>query len=371
MNIEHIRIGEAENGGPVFISKAAGNHHISVTGMSGSGKTVWLTFLETWLASKGATVIVLDYADTHNLSRMSSPWRSDFERYSRIIDVKRDGIPFPLWPKHPLGESDPRGDVSSVLDIVLRIAGLSTVQCAYLFDILEQDCYPHRLSQHDPLESIWRSVGERIVNCPSDEKRELQRIYIKLALAAKMVRINPNQVLSPGKINVLNIEYGDSTGIAVCNLLLDLLWQDVQSQQVNAVQETFLVLDEYQHLDLSHNNAPLSNILREGRRYGLSAILSTQNLSSFTAKEKGLINQAATKIYFRQTKRDAYEITRGFPEKERKVLANTLASLSVGQCCAEGIFSVEKMLKNNMLTLNVKRSSTAATQAVRRIEFRR
>lgn len=371
MNIEHIRIGDAENRSPVFISKAAGNHHISVTGMSGSGKTVWLTFLETWLASKGATVIVLDYADTHNLSRMSSPWQSDFERYSRIIDVKRDGIPFSLWPKHSLGESDPRGDVLAVLDTVLRMADLSTMQCAYLYDVLEKDCYPHRADQHDPLEFIRQSVGGRIANCPSDEKRELQRIYTKLTLTARMAKINPKLTISPGTINVLDIDYGDGTGTAVCNLLLSLLWQDMQNRQVNAAPETFLVLDEYQHLDLSHSNAPLSNILREGRRYGLSVILSTQNLSGFTAKEKGLINQAATKIYFRQTKRDAYEIARGLPDKERQALAKTLTSLQVGQCRAEGIFAVEKMLKNSMVTLNVKKGPPVTTPTVREVKMRR
>lgn len=367
MSIEHIRIGETPNGSPVFISRTAGNHHISVTGMSGSGKTVWLTFLETWLASKGATVIVLDYADTHALSRMSSPWKAEFERYSYTIDIKRDGIPFPLWPVHPSGESDPQGDVLAVLDTVMRAVELSTVQCAYLVKILEEDCYPHRSSQCDPLEFIRQSVWERIANCPSDEKRELQRIYTKLALATKMVKITPSKVLSPGKINVLKIDCGDSVSLTVCNLLLDLLWRDARNRQANSAQDAFLVLDEYQHLDLSHDKAPLPNILREGRRYNLSVILSTQNLSGFTAKEKGLINQAATKIYFRQTKRDAYEITRGFPDKERGALANTLASLSVGQCCAEGVFSVERMLKNSMLTLNVKKNVTAVLPTVRRI----
>lgn len=371
MNIEHIRIGEAPNGSPVFISRTAGNHHISVTGMSGSGKTVWLTFLETWLASKGATVIVLDYANTHDLNRMSSPWQTEFERYSYTIDVKRDGIPFPLWPAHPSGESDPQGDVLAVLDTVMRAAELSTVQCAYLVKILEEDCYPHRSSRCDPLELIRQFVWERIANCPSDEKRELQRIYTKLTLATKMVKINPSKVLLPGKINVLKIDYGDSVSLTVCNLLLDLLWKDVRNQQADAVQETFLVLDEYQHLDLSHDNAPLANILREGRRYGLSTILSTQSLSGFPSKEKGLINQAATKIYFRQTKRDAYEITRGFPDKERNALANTLISLSVGQCCAEGVFSVERMLKNNMLMLNVKKNATVVMPTVRGMAIRR
>ena len=360
MFIENIRIGENIFGNPVFTSRTAGNHHISVTGMSGSAKTVWLTFLETWLASKGATVIVLDYADTHNLERMSSPWQSDFARLSKTFDVKQDGIPFPLWPKHLSGEEDRRGDILTVLDIVSKTAKLSTIQRACLLNILERTVYQHRFDQSDELDSLLASIEEYAKSCLSDEKREIRRIYTKLALAAKSTKIAPEQAMIPGKINILKVDYGDYTGLAVCNLILDLLWQDMRSRKADHAQETFLVLDEYQHLDLIHDDAPLSNMLREGRRYGLSVILSTQNLSGFTVKEKELVNQAATKIYFRQTKRDAFEITKGFPEKERRTMANTLTSLRVGQCCAEGIFSIDKMLKDSMVTLNIRKQKQIA-----------
>ena len=354
MRIDHIRIGETDNGHPVFISKAAGNHHISVTGMSGFGKTVWLTYLETWLASKGATVIVLDYADTHSPERMSSPWKSDFERLSQIVDINRDGIPFSLWLSSAFNENR-HEDSLAALDIVSNAAGLSPMQQACLFHVLEHtDCHPAADSA-DELDSLLTAAEEYAESCPANEMREIRRICSKIAFMAKSVKIVPKQILNPGKISILKVNYGDRTGLAVCDMILDLLWQDIRSRAPGSTQDTFLILDEYQHLDLIHNHAPLPNILREGRRYGLSVILSTQTLSGLTAKENALIQQAATKIHFRQTKKDAFAMTKGLPDKERQPLANTLTSLKVGQCCAEGIFAIDGMQRECMVPLVIRK----------------
>ena len=352
MSIDHIRIGKTVNGSPVFISKDM-NKHISVTGMSGAGKTVWLTFLETWLASKGATVIVLDCTDAHNISMMSSPWKTELEKNSNIIDVKQDGIPFSLWPEHLSGE-DPNGDLLTVVDIIANNAKLSPMQHAKLFRILEKADCRNRSDTDDELGSLLSVVEAYAENCPADEKREIHRICDKIYILTKSVKVKPRQVITPGKINILKVNYWNHTGLVVSNLILDLLWKDIRSRSENTSQEIFLVLDEYQNMDLK-NNAPLPNIIREGRKYGFHVVLSTQTLSCFTKEQKQVIHQAATKIYFRQTKKDAYDITRGLSEKDRQVKVNTLTSLKVGQYCAEGTFAINGKKIQSMVTLSAPR----------------
>ena len=78
-----------------------------------------------------------------------------------------------------------------------------------------------------------------------------------------------------------------------------------------------IVIDEFQSLALERDSV-LFQMLTEARKYGISLILATQTLSIFTKNELSVINQASTKLFFRQSITDARKIGELIEPKHKK-----------------------------------------------------
>jgi DNA phosphorothioation-dependent restriction protein DptH len=118
--------------------------------------------------------------------------------------------------------------------------------------------------------------------------------------------------------------------------LIDLYW--FYRACGREVWPRVLVLDEVQNLDHNEDGA-LSNLLREGRKFGLSLILATQNLTNLPRDAKDRLFNAGHKLFFRPADteiRSYAEIIAAATGERVDNWTGNLARLSKGKCYSLG-----------------------------------
>ena len=88
--------------------------------------------------------------------------------------------------------------------------------------------------------------------------------------------------------------------------LLSLIWKDAKSSKRGPYFNT-VFLDEFQDLKFEKGSS-LARILKQGRKFGLQAVLSTQYISSFSPEQINALHQAATMFCFHTTQRDIKQV---------------------------------------------------------------
>lgn len=99
-----------------------------------------------------------------------------------------------------------------------------------------------------------------------------------------------------------------------------------------------LVLDEIQNLDHSLGS-PLSQLLTEGRKFGISLVMATQTLSSLNSDARDRLFQASHKLFFKpaDTELRAFAtILEGMTDERRDEWVSRLSSLARGECYSLG-----------------------------------
>lgn len=99
-----------------------------------------------------------------------------------------------------------------------------------------------------------------------------------------------------------------------------------------------MVLDEVQNLD-HREESPLSQLLREGRKFGFSLILATQIMSNLSRDERDRLFNAAHKLFFRPADteiRTYAEIAAVLTGDKAADWMNKFASLAKGECYSLG-----------------------------------
>ncbi len=124
--------------------------------------------------------------------------------------------------------------------------------------------------------------------------------------------------------------------------LIDLYWYyRATGDKDNA---KVIVLDEIQNLD-HRLDSPLGQFLTEGRKFGISLILATQNLSNLNKDERDRLFQASHKLFFKpadtEIKSFASILADATSEKQDDWIAR-LSSLKRGECYSLGCALNEK-----------------------------
>lgn len=102
-----------------------------------------------------------------------------------------------------------------------------------------------------------------------------------------------------------------------------------------------LVLDEVQFLSLKRDRS-FSNMLREGRKYGIALVLATQFLSAYDKEERETLMQAGHFLVFRPSANDISFSARMIALDGVSSWRRILGSLQIGQAVLVGPYRINE-----------------------------
>lgn len=100
-----------------------------------------------------------------------------------------------------------------------------------------------------------------------------------------------------------------------------------------------VAMDEFQFMSLEDESA-LSNILRQGRKFGMSLLLSTQFIEEYSSEEVQTLLQANNKLIFKPTEKGLRAAAKIISETETAQWRELLSGLKVGEAVLKGSYFV-------------------------------
>lgn len=317
------------------------NRHLLIGGRSGQGKTYFIQSLLKDFSKSGQPALVIDYSSSFTTTQLDPAFLASVgdKLHERIVYHDKFPInPFVRREKEVAGRvslektSEVARRVQDVFAAVYKSFGSQQKNAIYEATKAGIDMYGDKMKMEHLLERIEELEGY--------SSSVLQSISSRLV---QFVDIDPfdyngeaqwaNYFNTPGQITVIQLAGYDQDEIKRIMtefILWDLWYYTQRGTKDKAIP---VVLDEAQNLDFS-DGSPTAKILREGRKYGWSAMFATQTFSNFEKNELAILDNAGTKVYFNPA------------ESELKVIANRignadiedLRSLRKGQCLVLGQF---------------------------------
>lgn len=319
-------------------SKCSPNESVCITGLSGTGKTVRLQKMEIEAAREGNVVIVLDLNQTHLHNQIFVGNREMFSLFENRIDAVRDGLNISLLsPAQTVyGETETFVNlVNSAVQAFSAEQNMGIRQIGALRNAVIQ-----AVNQRSYFQSDADALKYALI-CQDDVYAET--VYQKLWTILNCGALRPSaKSLKKGAINIIDLGGLDMiTRKALAEIVLSALWKNVQYIGLNGtMQSVVLVLDECQIYNWRRTSV-LCDILREGRKFGIKVVLATQTLACFSTEIISILDQTATKLYFRSPQCDIRKTARKLGMSDSKKWEQELAALGIGESIAVGNLSID------------------------------
>lgn len=325
------------------------NKSVCVTGISGSGKTCRLNQIELENVKKGETIVVLDMNHTHTEEQIFSPIRQEYLNISNRIHAVKDGLDLCIFQplKNQKNEVEPAIHlVNSVVQALSISQNMGVRQIAALREVVI-DAIKYRGDFASDTEALDFCLSLR-----EDSYSEAIRQKLWTLLNCGILRPS-KKYISSGSINILDLSEVDAlTQVSLAELTLSSIWRNAQYGSLKLfTQNLIIVLDEFQNLSLKKDSL-LRNMLREGRKFGISLILATQTLNTFSKDILALLNQTATKLYFRPAQNEAAKISKEIVSDNPKEWAKHLLNLTIGESIAVGDLCINDIQIKHPILLN-------------------
>ena len=328
----------ADSGYPVCIAETAHNQHILIEGDSGSGKTTAIRQIVKNLCMEGNRVLALNvngsFGDVTDKSGCFS-----------VIYAKKDGIPLSFLEclNMPDGTREDLDDVAEAVVEVFSQAGRMGYVQRYLLSQAAKKAVMLRESCADDMCCLKKGLSGM-----EDDKGKA--LLAKFAPLLGRVRFQKETGLwTKGRAVVLDLSgYPQWVQLLIAQLVMSILWRQSRAEGQHGSNATWLVVDEFQNYSLKQDSV-LEQILREGRKFKFSLILATQSLAAFDMKKRAILQQPATKLYFRPVESDLRRIANGFPDMSPADARTILQGLKVGECLASGEFAIGRETVNRTL----------------------
>ncbi|MBQ8799675.1 MAG: ATP-binding protein [Lachnospiraceae bacterium] len=331
-------IGSVDEGVNCYIGNTAPNKSVIITGRSGEGKSCRENIIELDAAEKGDTIICIDTSQNHQEAYLLSSIK---ERYCNRVN-RIDGVEMGL-NLHLLEPISYDGKTESLFNVIssnvtLLGSGLSlgVRQQAALRTVIGEAIQIQKRLGCDETEAL-------IMAFESDERDiKRQEVYQKLwtVLHSRVFRNGTKKILG-GMVNIIDLKGLEPRAAElVSEIVVGYLWRMVFNIGIpKEWGRVTIVIDEFQHFKLG-NASTIRTILREGRRFGLGVILSTQTLNIFPKDVVVMLMQSATHLIFKPTDAEIQEVAKSIDPKRVSYWRKVLEGLKIGECIAIGAKNV-------------------------------
>ncbi|MCD7885655.1 MAG: hypothetical protein LUI87_18470 [Lachnospiraceae bacterium] len=313
----------------VTISKNSPNYSVLITGISGSGKSYAIDGIEHQIVQNGGTVLEID---------INGNRQNEQEDIYHIILANKIGLSEEFVAGYVSSESMQYECCSQSIVEILS-ASLSALGRV----LGEAQLNSLRAVVDDSLRDNQSNYGFLLqIQCRLKEGDETDRkVYDKLQvlLSSNVFRRDGGNIES-GKINIVSFAGMDEE---VRKMTIEILLTSIMRKRrddSDANEGLTIVVDEFQHLSLKRGLS-LHQILTEGRKYGLNLILATQFVAGFEREQQAVINQAASRVYFKQASSEVRNAARNISAARRDSWEMKLRGLGIGEAVAVGDFCVE------------------------------
>lgn len=317
------------------------NKHILAVGRSGQGKTWWcVRKLEESYEAESNT-IVFDYSASYTKAELK---KAKFKYTQKYVEVNPFLQKF-YWkffaPDHNFLVKDFRDSVLQSLGIAsyyqkklleeaieqvlivenqisvpLLITTLETMQMKYSFEKDKCQNITHLLTRLDPFSSIENLYFECKADTTNKDKKTPRLIVLQFSDFTELQRKFLTQ------------------------LCLEMYWREKRRVKQNNI----ILLDEFQNLNIRAGGA-LSGMLREGRKFGLSVILSSQFVSNYRKTEIETLMQVGNILFFRPTESDLKFSAKLISLHNISEWLNILDELRIGEFILKGNYHINNNQK--------------------------
>ncbi|MBE5954957.1 MAG: DUF87 domain-containing protein [Lachnospiraceae bacterium] len=314
------------------------NYSKLLVGGSGYGKTYGVNRFIEEAVKQGKYIRIVDYSGSYTKKELG---KSNFQ-YLNEIDYLDTGANVVTVK---LRYSTKTAFCKDVTDALLKTTGIdSYYQRKWLIRAVEQ-----HMKNRDSLyfSQLVRDLEELFEQAEYDgESKEnidniarlLSRFYpyenlrdFSLGFVKEEIQGKPVQIIQINRLSEMERRF-------TTTFLLEMLWKEIQHNEKTPCYE-LLVLDEFQFLSLAPGSA-LTNMLREGRRFGLELLLSTQFVSCYSKEEVRTLFQVGSVLIFRPTSEDLAFWSKMIDSAKAYEWKLLLSRLAVGQAVLKGKYYI-------------------------------
>ncbi len=323
------------------------NRHILVFGASGTGKTYTIQAILCELGKAGQNALIVDYTNGFTNNQLEQAVRERLNPQQHL--VRREPLPInpfrqqcDLLDDEPL-EEDATITAQRVTGVFSEVYQLGDQQKSALYSAIRDGVTDEGAAFS--LEGLVRRLeAMRAAGGP-----------VATSAATALSRIRPFVDMEPfGQEDPSSWEtlYADTesrchiiqlAGFSrdVARLITEFSLVDLYRYyraQGSKDRPRVVVLDEVQNLDHSLGS-PLSQLLTEGRKFGISLVLATQTLSSLDKDARDRLFQASHKLFFKpaDTELKSFaQILADATDEKADEWVKRLSSLARGECYSLG-----------------------------------
>lgn len=327
------------HGRQIAMPLAAADQHISLTGGTGTGKSVMLTniFLGA-IADPELSCIVLEPAGDLAWDMLR---RIPAHRVKDVIFLNPEDEDY-IIGINPFQGADPEQMASHILGImkvesgdswsatIQRVMGAAVLSTAYLqqtlYDtkqyLVNRDFRAQQLrrlprSKFPQLRQEWDWVDGR-----PDPVVDSSVNRIEQFLSTRMMRntlsqaqgLNFDWLIREHKILLVPLpaaKIGETNAIALGQIIRELAWNAAMRQPMDKRQRSMVIMDEYRHF--ADKSRTRSEIFSEARKYKQQLVIASQYLGQLPREIQETVERnVATHIAFRQSPEEAKNVVKRF-----------------------------------------------------------
>lgn len=326
----------------IILSKTP-NPHLLVWGSSGMGKTYFLCRkLEEESKTKRKT-LVIDYTGSYTREELK---KAHFE----LPVLEYNPFQKPLyWSVDACNEQDFASHLTDILVSSLEISG-------YWQRRILLECISSHLLEYGhfnfadfyrTLECLYekKQLEEVVRDELANFERLLARFYTYREIDKFFLCLKKSNAGSE-KYSVFLLQLSDfpiSQRNFLTILFSEILWLETKRKTGQHCYDT-LLFDEFQHVPLTPDSA-LSQFLREGRRFGISLLLCSQFVSTYSREELETLFQAGNVLIFRPNDHDMKFSARILDNLHPEIWLSILRNLKIGEAVLKGHYHLRNKTK--------------------------
>ncbi len=316
------------------------NGHKLVLGNSGQGKTFFLMRELEDYCEQNKMILILDYSGSFTEEEMAE------KKFLYPDKVKRLNLAEELF-KWTFYADSVKLCIKNVADALEEVLDCESY---YQKKLLEEAVRRTLESENDIcISRLLRIIEKMLLEEQLSENtgrtaENLQHLLTRLSPYEDLdnfeIRSQEDSIRMDAPLTIIDLSsYPEGQRRFLTKLMMSLLWREVYCPKAKSRYE-ILVLDEMQFLSVKEGST-LNSMLHEGRKKGLSLVLSTQYISHYGEDEKSALHQADTKIIFRPTPEDRRYSARLIAPMNPRIWERELAGLKKGEALLKGHYRLD------------------------------